>query len=402
MDTVRPSHWEPHIRKLAVLAGSTMVILVANFYLGDPGQRLQTDWTAFDNAADRLLAGERIYVPWGQDEPLPYLYAPFALWLSLPLAGAGFFASWMISFALTALTSALGIGFLVKSTPKAVDKTTGLIVAATGGSFFGAAVLGQYSGMYVLSLGLALWLWTKDRHFLAGLALGILWLKPNFAIAIPVVLIWSRSWPALRGFLSSAVLAFVASLPFGLHLWSEAYFNVQDMGQRQVDGQLFESKFVSVLGGFQALTGAELLEPASLVVFFVVALVVGIATLIVWHPKHLVGNFDRAFGVLAVFVVVANTRVYFYDGAVAVFGVLALWFYSRRTHDRASSRWIAILALPLWIASWGNAFEFLNAYFGVFAAAIALVVARNALRESTFDSPEVGTRRDDIAHVAHV
>ena len=372
----------------AILSGSVLMILLLASVFSDPSTQLQTDWTAFDNAASRLFAGEPIYQPWdAQTEPLPYLYPPFVLWLALPLALTGFLGSWAVSFAMTAGTLAIGVALLGKTVPGGIDRTTGLVLAGTCGSFFGAALLGQYSGMYVLSLGLALWLWHRDRVFFAGLALGILWMKPNFAIAIPVVLSWSRSWPALRGFLSGGALAFVASIPFGLGLWAEAYLNVLDMGERQTAGQLFESKFVSVLGGFQALTGAELLDPISIVVFLAVAVVVGVATLVVWHPSHLVGNLDRAFGVLAIFVVVANTRVYFYDGAVAIFGVLALWFHAQRTGNAQTQKWISLLAVPLWIVSWGIAFDSVNAYFGVIAGAIALLTVRSSIQDRPVTSP---------------
>ena len=403
MPLATPASHDGGIRKLAIAGFVVLVALVTNFYLGDPGQRLQTDWTAFDNAATRLFAGETVYQPWDfEAEPLPYLYPPFALWLAVPLQPFGFFGSWAISFTMTAVTSLFGVRFLAAATAKGVRQTTGVIVAGTTGSFFGAAALGQYSGFYVLSLGLALWLWKKDRLFLSGLALGILWMKPNFAIAIPVVLVWSRSWPVLRGFMTSMVVAFVASIPFGLQIWAEAYDNIRDMGERQVAGQLFESKFVSVLGAFQAVTGKQLLDASSIAVFLVVAFIVGVATLIVWHPSRLQGNLDRAFGVLAVFVVVTNTRVYFYDGAVAIFGVLALWLYAQRTGDRSSARWMAALALPLWIASWGNVFESLNAFFGVIAAVIAVVVSVNALRRPVDHSPGLESGHVESTAAVHL
>ena len=391
MDSEAPLQRESLVQKAAILGGSVLIILLLASVFSDPMTQLQTDWTAFDNAASRLFAGETVYQPWNAEtEPLPYLYPPFVLWLALPLALTGFLGSWAISFAMTAGTLAIGVALLSKTMPAGVDRTTGLVLAGSCGMFFGAALLGQYSGMYVFSLGLALWLWHKDRVFLAGLALAILWMKPNFAIAVPVVLIWARSWPALRGFFAGGVVAIVASVPFGLGLWADAYLNVLDMGQRQRAGQLFESKFVSVLGGFQALTGAELLDPASVAVFLVVALVVGVATLVAWHPSKLIGNLDRAFGMLAIFVVVANTRVYFYDGAVAVFGVLALWFHAQRTGNVHAKKWISRLAVPLWIFSWGIAFDSVNAYFGIVASAIALSVAWSAVKEraETTSTPE--------------
>ncbi len=360
--------------------------LIVVWVLGDPALRLRTDWTAFDNAADRLFEGTEIYRPWKADvETLPYLYPPFALWLTIPLRLGGFYLSWAIAAGMTAASLAAGVRFLASSMPSTFDRVTGVMVAATTGSFFGATLLGQYSGLYVLAFGLAAWLWHRQRDVLAGLALGLLLLKPNIAVAVPVVLVWSRSWRVLGGFGFAALGAAAASVPFGVDQWSAFISNVRDMGERQIAGQLFEEKFVSFSGAMQTFTGRGAEDGLIIGVWLVVTALLGVATLLVWHPARLAGNTDRALGLLAVFVIAANPRMYFYDGALAIWGMLALWMYAKRTGDTVLARRLGWLALPLWVTSWGNAFEVLNAYFGLVIVAVILTVGVHA-SERSFDA----------------
>ena len=75
-----------------------LVLMLAVWVLDDPSTNLETDWTAFDRAADRFFAGETVYRPFSfEEEPLPYLYPPFVLWLSFPLALFGFLGSYAVA-----------------------------------------------------------------------------------------------------------------------------------------------------------------------------------------------------------------------------------------------------------------------------------------------------------------
>ena len=62
-------------RRVALVLGGTLIVMVVWSVIQEGAvEGLRTDWTAFDNAASRLLAGEDIYRPWdGEVETLPYL-----------------------------------------------------------------------------------------------------------------------------------------------------------------------------------------------------------------------------------------------------------------------------------------------------------------------------------------
>ena len=373
-------HW---LRRLAIVLAGAITVMIGARILEDPRELLQTDWTAFDNAADRLFAGETIYRPWNaESEPLPYLYPPYALLLAAPLALLGFFGSWAISAALSAVTAVVGFRFAMKASELddssdrlKVARGTAMTLAVTTGTVISSVVIGQYSGIYVLAFGLGLWLYVEDRRFAAGLALALLMLKPNIAIAIPVVLVWSRSWPVLKGFGLGAALALVSSVPFGLGLWGDFFDNVSNMSRLQAEGRGTASKSVNFAGMFEQLSGARFDSPITIAAWLVFTSVVGVGTLWVWRPEVFRQSPHRAFGVLAMFVVIANPRMFFYDGALVVFGFLCLWTLPERLLSEQTRNRLGFLAFIGWVSSWGAVFNALNVFVApVGALAIAFVV----------------------------
>ena len=370
-------------RRVTFVIAGVLYGMVAIWILEDPATNLQTDWTSFDNAADRLFEGEAVYQRWDPvDEPLPFLYPPFVLILTLPLRLFGFFASWGYSAVFTGATYAAGLALALRSTPgPSVDRRTAFLIALGSGSMFGAGLIGQYSGMYVLAFGLAIWCWHNDRRFLAGLALSILIMKPNIAIAVPFVLIWSRSWRQLQGFVVGSAAALLLSLPFGLHQWSEFVANVQDMGSRQLTGQNPDDKMVTIVGNFITWTGGSAASFSALAVWASTAAILGLAVLAVWTRPQLEASPQRAFAIFAIFVVVANPRMWFYDAILIAMATTMLWV-DRESLGGLARRVITPASVILWVLSWGGAFSELNRFVGVAGAALLLVVVADSVKQA--------------------
>ncbi len=378
-------------RRISIVSTAVLVILLAAWVRTDPRVNLETDWTSFDNAAERLFAGERVYVPWSDDEPLPYLYPPFVLVLAAPLGLLGFYGSWVFSLCLTLSSFGGGIWLLSKTVSGAdVDRSTGLIVATFSGSVVTAALVGQYSGVYVLAFGLAAWLWHNDRQLLAGVALAILVMKPNIAVVVPVALIWARSWRALAGFGLGTVGALVLSVPVGLDKWSGFVSNAQQMGELQRADAVFPEKMVTIVGSLQATFELSSTSLVTLALWLGSCAVVGVSTLVVWTRTEVERQPVRAFGVLAVFAVIANPRMYFYDGTLVAFGFLAIWLTLDSWGGGLGHRWIPRLCAALWFFSWGGVFSSLNAFFGPLAAVGLVAVAVDTRQQrrvsESFDS----------------
>lgn len=360
-----------------VIAGAILFLLVG-WVLQDPFENLQTDWLAFDNAADRLFAGEDIYRGIDvDDEPFPYLYPPFALVLVLPLTLFGFIGSWAISALLTASSFVGGLWLALRAMEVEGERATTMIIALSTGTFMATVLIAQYSGIYVLSAGLALWLWSKDRRILAGLALAILLMKPNIGLAVPFILVWSRSWRVLSGFAIGALASGAVSLIFGVSQWMGFISAVQEQSQLQQGGTAPVEKMVTFVGGVQSLFGLGAASPVVIGVWLCSTFVVGVGTLRLWSPRRLRDDLPIAVGAFAIFVVVANPRLYFYDASLIVLGVFVLWHQRARLGPRVQ-RLLPFLGLALWFASWGTLISSLNALVAPLGAVLVVLVAMDA------------------------
>lgn len=375
-------------RRIAVLITGVLVIMLAEWVRSDPRLNLTTDWTAFDNAADRVIAGDTVYRPYSADaEPLPYLYPPFVLWLALPLAMVGFFGSFAMSFLGPLAAYVAGLRWFGKAETGSVDRSTGVIVGVASGATIGSSLIGQYSGIYVLAFGAAALLYTKDRRVWAGVVLALLWIKPNIAVAVPVVLLWSRSWRMLKGFAGGTVALVLLSLPFGVQQWSGFLANARMMAELQEEGVVPFHKMVTVLGSIQTVFGLDSTSPMVLATWVVVAGLLGVAILVLWTPDRLSESPVRAFGALALFVIAANPRMYFYDATLAVLGMFGVWMSAQVCGGALARRWTPRLAILLWLGLWGNVFASLNRFVGPVVAVALLVTAIDSWRA---DAASVG------------
>lgn len=375
-------------RVVLVFGGTLMVLAIWTVSQEGVAEGLRTDWTAFDNAASRLLGGEQIYRPWDSEtESLPYLYPPYALWLALPLGLVGFLGSYVLA-AGSALAALLGGISLLRRVAerggvpaeRSISISTGVIAACTTGTAFSSVLIGQYSGLYVLALGLGLWLFVNDRQALAGIALAILVLKPNIAVALIVVLAWSRSWRALAGFGVGAAGALASTIPLGLGVWSGFFANVQQMADLQATGIVPTNKMITFTSTVSELTGTADTSLLAIGSWLAFTAVVGVATLVVWAPKRFAESPQRAFAIWAIFVIIANPRMFFYDGTLVIFGVLGLWSLPSGMLGARGTRLLPFVAGALWLASWGATFTALNVFVAPLGAVLITVVAHETWR----------------------
>lgn len=359
-------------RRGAVFGAGVILFMLAAWVGTDPVENLSTDWTAFDNTADRVLSGEEVYRPYnGTTEPLPYLYPPYALWLTLPLGAVGFAGSFVLSALLSFVCLATGLIWMGRSQLGRVDRTTGVIVGLASGSAISSTLIGQYSGIYALAIGGAAQAWSRDRHGVAGAFLAMLWLKPNLAIAVPVVLLWSRSWRALQGFVLTTALIMLASLPFGLHQWNGFFSNAKMMADLQEDGVVPFRKMVTLVGSVQTLLPVDSTDPALIIFWLGSTAILGVAVLSLWTRPALLESPTRALGALALFIVAANPRLYFYDSTLVVVGMFGIWLAahgSAASNSGQAVRVVSALAVLGWFGLWGGVFVSVNTIVGPVSA----------------------------------
>jgi hypothetical protein len=146
--------------------------------------------------------------------PLPYLNPPELAWLILPL-------TWLpYSIAAWAWRGILTAGFGLTCLLAAPGSGRSRILHATAGALllpvFISLVFGQVSLLITGILAVTWWLIRDDRPWLAGIALAVIFVKPQAAFVVPLALLAAGYWRVfIAWFSATALLAGVALLVVG-------------------------------------------------------------------------------------------------------------------------------------------------------------------------------------------
>lgn len=196
---------------------------------------LGTDWMVFysgarhffDGTLDQLFDGERFtagfnaaFSGWlSAPTPFrPWVYPPTYLLAMLPFGALSFVASYIVFQALTAALLAMAL-WCGADRPKA----RGLVVAAALLGPAAAINAGMGQNAFLISallVGGFRLLPTNPR--LAGVILGLVTIKPQFCLLVPVALAAGREWKALLWSLVAAiVLALLSLAVFGIDCWRD-------------------------------------------------------------------------------------------------------------------------------------------------------------------------------------
>jgi len=155
----------------------------------------------------RVIAAEEFQIIGQQSAVrLPNLYGPQVALLFVPLTRFSFPVAARIWVTLSLLVYCGCIYAVVKTCSSLAPYSAIVAIAAVAyPPLFHFFVRGQVSAL-VLACFTAAWLaFRSDRDWLAGIALGLLIFKPQFLVAVPLVLLLARSW------ISFATLAGAAS-----------------------------------------------------------------------------------------------------------------------------------------------------------------------------------------------
>ena len=156
---------------------------------------------------------------------LPILYGPQVGFFFLPFSRLSFPAAARIWASLSLAFFFACIYFVGRICPALGPHWKIVVIAAVAfPPLFHLFVRGQISVLVLGCFTAALLAFRADRGWLAGIALGLLAFKPQFLVAIPLVLLLARAWKALAGLCASAAVQVVLTwLYFGSAVM-RAYF----------------------------------------------------------------------------------------------------------------------------------------------------------------------------------
>jgi len=158
---------------------------------------------------------------------LPNLYGPQVAFFFTPLARFSFQSAARIWVALSTATFFACIVLIWKSCPALYPHAELVFISALAfPPLFHFFVRGQISALPLACFTAAFLAFHAERNWIAGIALGFLVLKPQFLVAVPLVLLLSLSWKALGGLaLSAAAQLGFAQLYFGTAVM-RSYFDM--------------------------------------------------------------------------------------------------------------------------------------------------------------------------------
>lgn len=202
---------------------------LARIYLTGLWPNYPIDFSLFYGAGMRVLSGEAglVYDGAAHDallglihgvEPpdgLLFAYPPPGLLFVWPLALMPFVAAWAV-FLLPGMAAFFWIARRLAGTPVAIGMTF-----AIGGPIH-SLQLGQ-SGFYSASLLAGGLLALRHNKLAAGIALGLLAIKPHLAVIAFLALLWWREWKAFGIAVATfAALSALSVAVFGVQIWFDS------------------------------------------------------------------------------------------------------------------------------------------------------------------------------------
>lgn len=284
---------------------------------------------------DRVLAHE-IRTITGRDTQvyLQYFYGPQVALPFLPVASLPFLTDAGLWIALS-LAMYFGCIYLAWKRCPALNSYGWLVAlcAAAYPPLFHFFVRGQMSAVVLLCVTAAFLAFSARREFLAGVALGLLAFKPQFLVAIPLILLVARAWSAFAGIIVSSV----AQLGFALIYFGRevmrAYFerllhSASHPGSTELN---FSPMQMHSLSSFWELLVPW--QPAQWVLYILSSLAVIAAATAVWKSSS---SFSLRFSALVLAAVLVNPHLYIYDllGLAPAFLLLADWSMTNSNDPR--------------------------------------------------------------------
>lgn len=354
MTVTRPSRRLLHLLLVALAVGGVGLWIGLVVSRAGTPELWRRDWYCLYAAGRAFRAGgaEGLYASQCA-EGYFWLYPPYALY---PYALLSYLTpTVMYALVVVEILAATGIAFhfLRHGLPPASTgrfKTLALLVVASA-AFNGTVVTGQHSALLTAALAGALWASSRDMPYAAGLFLGVMGLKPNWAIVVVAWLLVSRRWRELGAMTAVGVVMLASTLPMGFDVWREYLAETPKVIQQFLDttsGQPLHK--LITFEAFSRSTVGRVSPVAARVVWLGLELLAGLGALVAWTRSRSVAD---QLAMLVLVLVAANVYVLFYD-TLALAIPAAVWWVGRDRYPPRIWRVVGAAAGGLWLWQWIN------------------------------------------------
>ncbi len=241
-----------------------------------------------------------------EEKWMPWIYPPGFLIVLTPLGALNFSTAWLV-FTLVSLAASL----------IAIRPFSGGLVPVWLGFGLAPALLpnlttGQTSVLWTAGLVGALALLRDNRQVLAGILIGLLTLKPQLGLLIPIALIASGAW---RTFFSAAATTILISVLSTMMSGIDYWYRLKALLDQQV---VFVRAAIDendlMISGYSVFAGIGLPEPLALGLQWCLALMAAFAVFVAWRSPKI--GFDLRAATLLLGIAMSTPYLWFYEATL--------------------------------------------------------------------------------------
>jgi hypothetical protein len=271
------------------------------------------------------------------DDWMPWLYPPGFLLFLAPFGAL----SYATGFAILTMVSCISIALAVR--PFVAGSSGAWAAFSLAPAYLPILLQGQNGLIWLAGLLAALAALRDGRWVLAGIVIGLLTLKPQFGLLIPIALIAAGLWrTTIVATLTAVVVAAVPTLATGPEYWTLFVQRMAEYGERVVGSIQSLDLMASPFALFVRL---GISPETALTLQAGVTLAAGLAVLVVWRSRHVA--FDVKAAALLAGSLLASPYAWHYEAAImALVGLFLL----RAGILRPEPSHLAFLAI-LWLAA---------------------------------------------------
>ncbi len=237
---------------------------------------------------------------------MPWAYPPAFLIALLPLGALSFPVAWIVFSAVSVLA------LLVAIRPFAGGLVPVWLAFVFAPAYVPALFMGQTSLLWAAGLLAALASMRDNRPILAGIFIGLLTLKPQLGIVIPVALVASGAWRTII----AAIVTTIATSSFstyvvGIDYWPElramAHQHFEVISASIADNDLMVSPFGT-------LTGLGVPMSTALVLQWCTTLLAAALVAVAWRSDRV--SFDLKAATLFITILLSTPYLWYYEAAL--------------------------------------------------------------------------------------
>ena len=289
----------------------------------------------------------------------PSPYPPFVALFFAPIARLPFRVAYLLWFGISLALFLFGIRAAVKGTfPK--ERLKGSLAFCFALAYppflMNTLMNGQLASVAVFCVGLAIALERRSKPILSGLALSVLTYKPTLLILLLPMLLLTRRFKALVGFVTGAAILVLVSTAFmGVQVWpvyTDFLRRFSKLSQTGGRSALLRWQFVDLNSLSYAVLGGR--SRAGLIFLLGVTTIVAVwlATLLLKAPASSKPVQSMIWATVLTWTLVLNIYVPMYDSVLLTIALIVMLGALRELEWKGAEGWFALLALLIIAVSW--------------------------------------------------